>query len=303
MNNDVLAVRGLTSRTDRKNSSLIWPADKRSAVALAFDLDGPTGSAMLDGSLTRNMRYFTEGAYELWRVLPRLLNLLAEYDLVATFFTPTWVVEHWPERCELIIKAGHEMAYHGHRHEVFVDCSDDEQIAIMQHSAEVFKTRLGVQPVGFRTPTGDWGANTAQLLKKAGVLYSSSMRGDDRPYFHTAEAGEIGLVEIPGRGDLDDYASLAYFEEPDYPTGLDRIPDFRRVEANWCAEFEGFHREGLCWTTILHPKVCGKPGRLTVLDTLFKTIRTHDDVWIARCDEVAHWWIKQYADRSTVVPS
>ncbi|MGU3576230.1 polysaccharide deacetylase family protein [Brucellaceae bacterium C25G] len=299
MSKDVFTVRG----TSKKEPSLIWPSGNRSAVALAFDLDGPTGSALLDGSLRRNMRYFTEGAYELWRVLPRLLQLLAHYELTATFFTPTWVIEHWPEQCELIVKAGHEMAYHGHRHEVFIDLSDEEQIAIMQQSAEIFKTRLGLSPVGFRTPTGDWGRNTVDILRANGVIYSSSMRGDDRPYFHPAKAGETGLVEIPGRGDLDDYASLAYFEEPDFPSGLDRIPDFRRVEANWVAEFEGFYRAGLCWTTILHPQVSCKPGRMSILEGLFRAIRSHDDVWIGRCDEVARWWISQYSSQQQVKSS
>ncbi|TNV15647.1 polysaccharide deacetylase [Brucella pecoris] len=272
-----------------------WPTGKRSAVALAFDLDGPTGGAMLDGSLLDNLRYFTEGSYGPWRALPRLLDLLAEYDLVATFFTPTWVVEQWPERCEAILKAGHEMAYHGHYHEVFIDRTPAEQLAIMQRSAQVFESRLGIKPVGFRTPSGDWSPHTATILKEFGVLYSSSMRGDDRPYFHPGPDGEPGLVEIPGRWDIDDYTALAYFEEPDFPTGHDRIADFRTVEANWRAEFEGFHRDGLCWTTILHPKVSAKLGRLSILEGLFEAIRAHDDVWVARGREIAQWWIDQNA--------
>src|SRR5258708_6812648 len=86
-----------------------WPDGNRCAVALAFDVDGPTGDAMLDGSLPHNLRYFSEGAYGPWKALPRLLNLLAEYDLKATFFVPTWVVQHWTERCEKILGGGHEI--------------------------------------------------------------------------------------------------------------------------------------------------------------------------------------------------
>jgi peptidoglycan/xylan/chitin deacetylase (PgdA/CDA1 family) len=267
----------------------------QSALALAFDLDGPTGDAMLDGSLASNLRYFTEGAYGPWRALPRLLSLLQRYQLRATFFVPTWVVEHWPERCEDILKQGHELAYHGHHHEVFIDCSREQQLEIMHRSRKIFQQRLGVTPQGFRTPSGDWGAETADLLFEFGVRYSSSMRGDDRPYFHSYKGSETGLVEIPGRWDLDDYSALAYFEEPDFPVGLDRISPFSTVTRNWCHEFEGFHRDGLCWTTILHPKVCAKPGRLSILEALFQTIRSHDNVWIATGCEIADWWTKHYA--------
>ena len=273
----------------------LWPDGKQSAVALAFDVDGPTGDAMLDGSLLANLRYFTQGAYGPWKALPRLLDLLAAYDLKATFFTPSWVVLHWTAQCERIVREGHEIAYHGHRHEVFFDCTPQQQLEIMERSRAIFRERLGVTPIGFRTPSGDWSSVTADVLHAFGVIYSSSMRGDDRPYFHPTASDGPGLVEIPGRWDIDDYTALAYTEDPDFPIGLDRISDYRAVERNWCAEFEGYHREGLCWTTILHPKVCAKPGRLTILEGLFKAIRRHGDaVWVARGGDIAKWWIARH---------
>ena len=270
-----------------------WPDNRQCAVALAFDLDGPTGDAMLDGSLLDNFRYFSEGAYGPWRALPRLLDLLEEYDLKATFFVPTWVVQHWTGRCERILKDGHELAYHGHRHEVFRDCPTTQQREIMAKSRDIFASRLGVTPVGFRTPSGDWGDETASMLAEFGVVYSSSMRGDDRPYFHRRDDGSAGLVEIPARWDIDDYTALAYFEDPDFPAGQDRISDYGLVEQNWCREFQGYYRDGLCWTTIFHPKVVAKPGRLSILEGLFRDIRKHEQVWVAHCAQVANWWIDQ----------
>jgi len=270
-----------------------WPDSKQCAVALAFDLDGPTGDAMLDGSLSKNLRYFTEGAYGPWRALPRLLDLLKAHALTATFFVPTWVVLHWPDRCERILKEGHELAYHGHRHEVFMDCSLEEQRQIMGRSRDIFAARFGIKPLGFRTPSGDWSDETADMLAEFGVIYSSSMRGDDRPYFHRRADGARGLVEIPARWDIDDYTALAYFEDPDFPIGLDRISDYRLVERNWRQEFLGYYRDGLCWTTIFHPKVVAKPGRLSILEGLFREISERPNVWVAHGAEIAHWWIAE----------
>ena len=271
----------------------IWPEGRQCAVALAFDLDGPTGDAMLDDSLLTNLRYFSEGAYGPWRALPRLLDLLAEFDLKATFFVPSWVAQHWTARCERILKDGHEIAYHGYRHEVFMDCAPDEQRRVMTISRELFQSRLGITPVGFRTPSGDWSPETASILSEFGVIYSSSMRGDDRPYFHKNPSGAHGLVEIPARWDIDDYTALAYFEDPDFPPGLDRISDYAQVEQNWRHEFQGYYRDGLCWTTIFHPKIVAKPGRLSILEGLFRDIQGHSRVWIAHCAEIAQWWISQ----------
>ena len=272
-----------------------WPDGNQCAVALAFDVDGPTGDAMLDGSLGDNLRYFTEGAYGPWKALPRLLTLLADYDLKATFFVPSWIVLHWTGRCEDILRGGHEIAYHGHRHEVFMACSPQQQLEIMTISRDIFQKRLGITPVGFRTPSGDWSAETANLLSEFGVIYSSSMRGDDRPYFLPSSDGARSLVEIPARWDSDDYTALAYFEDPDFPAGLDRISDYRTVERNWCREFQGYYRDGLCWATLLHPKVVAKPGRLGILEGLFKDIRRHEKVWVAHCAQLADWWITQNA--------
>jgi len=176
---------------------------------------------------------------------------------------------------------------------VFKDCSLDEQREIMGRSRDIFASRLGQKPLGFRTPSGDWSKETADMLTEFGVIYSSSMRGDDRPYFHRKADGARGLVEIPARWDIDDYTALAYFEDPDFPPGHDRISDYRQVERNWRQEFHGYYRGGLCWTTIFHPKVVAKPGRLAILEALFRDINDHPKVWITQGAKIARWWIAE----------
>jgi peptidoglycan/xylan/chitin deacetylase (PgdA/CDA1 family) len=266
-----------------------WPEGKRSCVALAFDLDGPTGSAMLDGSIWRNPSYFTLGAYGPWRALGRILDVLAGRNVPATFFVPAWVIENWPSQCRAIVERGHEVAYHGYMHEAFWTLTPDGQREVMASSTRIFERYLGVRPVGFRTPSGDWSAETIGILAEYGVRYSSSMRGDDRPYVLDAKSG---LVEIPARWELDDYASLAYQRNPDYPAGLDRIASYDATLDNWCREFDGSHDDGLCMTTLFHPKVSGKPGRIALLEGFVDHVLQADDVWFASCSEVADWWIE-----------
>lgn len=266
-----------------------WPEGKRSCVALAFDLDGPTGGAMLDGSIWRNPSYFTLGAYGPWRALGRILDVLAARNVPATFFVPAWVIENWPSQCRAIVERGHEVAYHGYMHEAFWTLTPDGQREVMAHSTRIFERYLGVRPVGFRTPSGDWSAETIGILAEYGVRYSSSMRGDDRPYVLDATSG---LVEIPARWELDDYASLAYQRNPDYPAGLDRIASYDATLDNWCREFDGSHDDGLCMTTLFHPKVSGKPGRIALLEGFVDHLLRAGDVWFASCSEVADWWIE-----------
>jgi len=282
------------SSSPSKTKNALWPLPYQAAVALGFDVDGPTGDAMLNDSLLHNVRYFTEGAYGPWRGVPRLLDLLDKHTLKATFFIPAWVVQHWPSQCKDIVQSGHEVAYHGYRHEGFYALTPEQQVQVMRRSRDIFQDVLGLSPCGFRTPSGDWSSETAEILAEFGVIYSSSMRGDDRPYFHQKIDGSNGLVEIPARWDVDDYTALAYFEDPDFPPGLDRIADYQSVAQNWIYEMQGFHTEGLCWSSIFHPKVCAKPGRLSILDQLFAAIVVEKNIWVATGNEIAHWWNEQY---------
>ncbi|MFD8382338.1 polysaccharide deacetylase [Streptomyces sp. NPDC059679] len=276
--------------TDPDAAEGFWPAGHQSAVALAFDLDGPTGDAMLNGSIWRKPSYFALGAYGPYRALPRILDLLDEAGVPATFFTPAWVVETWPEACRAVVERGHEMAHHGYQHERYWDLEPEQQAEVISRSQQIFREVLGAPAVGFRTPSGDWHPETPRLLVEAGFAYSSSMRGDDRPYLHEIDGRATSLVEIPARWDLDDYASLAYTRNPDYPAGQDRIASYELTLDNWIREFDGHHAEGLCMTTLFHPKVSGKPGRLLLLERLLGHMRSSGDVWFATCGEVAEWW-------------
>ena len=273
----------------------LWPDGQRSCVALAFDVDGPTGNAMLDGSIWRNPAFFTLGSYGPWRAVGYLLDLLAEYRIPTTFFVPAWVLETWPAQIKSIVDRGHEIGFHGYQHEAFWQLTRARQQEVMAQSLALFRRHLGLTPSGFRTPSGDWGDDTIEVLLDAGVTWSSSMRGDDRPYFIEHGPSGRSLVEIPGRWELDDYASLAYQRSPDFPVGLDRIAPYDTTLDNWKREFDGSHRDGLCMTTLFHPKVSGKPGRILLLEKLLQHMRAADGVWFAGCGEVAQWWRDQHA--------
>ncbi|MCO6057625.1 polysaccharide deacetylase [Pseudomonas sp. MOB-449] len=273
-----------------------WPGESRACMALAFDVDGPTGDAMLNGSIWHKPEYFGFGAYDPYRALPRILDLLDAVRIPATFFVPAWVVENWPKQCQAIVERGHEVAYHGYKHESFYALELQEQRQVMEKCREVFWNVLGIRAVGFRTPSGDWHTHTPGMLLDAGVIYSSSMRGDDRPYLVNVAGHARPLVEIPGHWELDDYASLAYTKGPNFPSGLDRTASYELTLDNWCREFDGAMDEGLCLTTLFHPKITGKPGRLLLLERLFEHMRQRDDVWFATCRDVAQWTLKEHGN-------
>jgi hypothetical protein len=89
---------------------------------------------------------------------------------------------------------------------------------------------------------------------------------------------------------MDDYASLAYTRNPDWPSGGSRIASYRATLDSWIGEFDGYHAEGLCLTTIFHPKVIGTPGRAALLARWIDHLSDAGGVWFATCQDVARWW-------------
>ncbi|WP_262706261.1 MULTISPECIES: polysaccharide deacetylase family protein [Streptomyces] len=261
-------------------------ADRPGALALAFDLDGPTGDAMLSGELWERPGYFCLGAYGPHRAVPRILDILRNSGVQATFFTPSWVVEHWPDLCRRIVDQGHEMANHGHRHEVFFEMSESEQLAVLDQAQAIFRRELGLEAAGFRAPSGDWHPRTAQLLAESGFRYSSSLRSGDQPFRHDGHS----LIEIPAKSLFDDYTAFAYHRAPNFPSGLDRVAAYRPAFETWWEEIDAAADAGLTVTTIWHPKVIGTPGRALLLEELVDRVSRDPRIRVGTCADAVGLW-------------
>ncbi|WGW13940.1 polysaccharide deacetylase family protein [Saxibacter everestensis] len=256
--------------------------------ALAFDLDGPSGSALVDGSIGTRPGYFVFGSYGPHRAVPRILELLAAADVRATFFTPGWVVRHWPELCRRIRDEGHEMAGHGDRHETLFGLPRAEQVGILERSQQAFIDVLGDHARGFRAPSGDVDPATIGLLKEHGYTYSSSLRSGDLPFRHAGS----GLAEVPAKSLFDDYAAFAYHRAPNFPSGLDRVASYHSVFRSWREEAFAGADEGLPVVSIWHPKVIGTPGRLLMLEAFIDDLQGHPNLRIATCGEVVEHYLE-----------
>ncbi|MBW8848947.1 MAG: polysaccharide deacetylase family protein, partial [Burkholderiales bacterium] len=57
------------------------------------------------------------------RNIERILALLAEKQVRATFFTLGWIAERYPQVVKAIVAGGHELASHGYGHERASDLS------------------------------------------------------------------------------------------------------------------------------------------------------------------------------------
>lgn len=277
---------------------LKWPKGKKSAVMFTFDVDGDTTWENGNRGLPNGEKYIkslSNGQYGPKRAVDMILDLMEKYGVKATFFIPGLTAERYPEVVKKIDHAGHEIGHHGYAHERFAEKNVEEQIEIIEKSRKILKDLIGKDVIGFRTPSGDWSKETPGLLYERGFTYSSSMRGDDRPYRTVIRGEHTDFIEIPTKWELDDYVAMAYNMYPAEPAGQDRISCYRNVQDNFMREFEGHHRYGLCLAFMSHPQVIGSPGKIQILEHLLKNISAREDVWVATGSEVADWYRRNHS--------
>jgi peptidoglycan/xylan/chitin deacetylase (PgdA/CDA1 family) len=214
--------------------------------------------------------------------MPRLLSLLDENAVPATFFIPAWVAETYPDLCGRICERGDEVGYHGYYHESVHGLEKNEERELMLRAMATVEERTGQRPVGNRTPPFDLGVNTVDLLVELGFTYDSSLMGSDEPYI----LDERGLLEIPVCWELDDAPYWIYSTAPPR-SGLWSI---EHVENVWRAEFDAAYAAGGTMTLVMHPQVIGRRPRIAMLQRLITYMQSHSNVSFVRHRDLASDW-------------
>ena len=140
------------------------------------------------------------------RNVGRILELLGQRGIKATFFTLGWIAERYPQLVRDIVAGGHELASHGFGHERATDLSESAFTQDVQRAKMLLEDLAGLPVLGYRAPSFSIGTGNLwafDVLARAGYRYSSSIypiRHDhygmpDSPRF--AYKLTSGLLEIP----------------------------------------------------------------------------------------------------------
>jgi peptidoglycan/xylan/chitin deacetylase (PgdA/CDA1 family) len=107
--------------------------------------------------------------------LPRLLDVLAQHELTATFCVEAINCRLNPEAVLSIAEHGHEIAAHGYRHEQWASLSPGREGEILARARLAYGA-LGLHPRGFRPPGGGFTPDTPRLLREHGFTWASPER-------------------------------------------------------------------------------------------------------------------------------
>ena len=131
----------------------------------------------------------------------RLLDILAEAGVSATFFTLGWVAERHPELVRRIVAEGHELASHGSDHYRVDQQSPAEFRNDIRRSKELLEDIGGIAVTGYRAPTFSVGAGSRwahAILAEEGFRYSSSVYPIAHDLYGAPEAPRRPFCPLPG---------------------------------------------------------------------------------------------------------
>ena len=140
------------------------------------------------------------------RNVQRILELLAQKQIKATFFTLGWVAERYPQLVRDIVAGGHELASHGYGHERASDLSQAAFTQDVTRAKKLLEDLGGAPVLGYRAPSFSIGTGNLwafDVLAQAGYQYSSSVYPIKHDHYGMPDSPRFayrlasGLLEIP----------------------------------------------------------------------------------------------------------
>jgi peptidoglycan/xylan/chitin deacetylase (PgdA/CDA1 family) len=265
----------------RRLKPAAWPNGARVAVGLSFDVDNATAELATGNLISEVISRGENGAID---GVPRILRLLDQHQLPASFFIPA--VSHLlhPERIPAIQKSGrHEIGVHGwiHEHLPSVNDAAAEQ-DMLTRAIDTLTKAIGKRPVGYRAPSWQFSQYTMKQVKDAGFLYDSSLMASDDAYEILLDKQATGVVELPIERIVDDFPYFGGSANGGMPS-----PD--AVEAVFQSEFDMAYEEGGLYILTMHPHITGHRSRIAGLEKLIVHMKAKPGVWFATHEQIARY--------------
>jgi peptidoglycan/xylan/chitin deacetylase (PgdA/CDA1 family) len=260
-----------------------WPDGTRAALCVTFDMDAEAAVLGVDEQFSTRPSIMSHQQYGPVTGVPRLLEMLADLEIRASFFIPGFSAERHPRTVAAIAEAGHEICHHGylHRPPGLIDASTER--SELELGLAALERFAGVRPKVFRAPWWETSIATFDLLLEYGFTCDSSLFDRDVPY--RLGIGSSEIVEVPVSWALDDWEKYAFL--PDPPTGSGVIEPPSRVQETWWEEIQAYLEVGGCCVLTMHPFLSGRPSRVRALRGLLEKAATLPGLWISTVGEVA----------------
>jgi peptidoglycan/xylan/chitin deacetylase (PgdA/CDA1 family) len=271
--------------TGADSSSPRWPAGHRAALCLTFDVDGVYGEANYQPAT--NTYAISQTAYDATGTV-RILELLADFGVPATFCWVGRVADEDPALVRRAAAEGHEIALHTWDHRYLNQMTDDEQRVVFRRTFDALKLFTGYVPTGVNSGGWRYNAATHAIAQEFQLDWVMDIPNGDLPSFVSPNPTGSPLVNLPPAAHYDDYNFF-----------VDRMLTPQATFEFWRDDLDVLRSEGKLMCLTMHPFVSGRPGPSRALARLIDYAIDAGDVWIARADHIARWWIERAHERET----
>ena len=185
-----------------------WLGDSAALAVLSFDVDAESPILAQGRRYADHAMVMTHQAYGPLVGVPRLLELLDDFGIRATFFVPGLTADRYPETVERIAAAGHEVGHHSYSHRSPVDLGEAGEREDFERALAALE-RVGVRPKGHRSALWEasWGTPVPGRRVRARVRLDAHGRrqavpardaeGHDRRAAAALEPRRLGAVRVP----------------------------------------------------------------------------------------------------------
>jgi peptidoglycan/xylan/chitin deacetylase (PgdA/CDA1 family) len=265
--------------SERRRIAPNWPGGHRAALCLTFDVDGVYGEANYQDPTNTYMISQTD--YDPAGTL-RILEILADYDVQATFCWVGKVAEERPDLVERAVADGHEIALHTWTHRYLNQLSDDEQLEDFERTFDAIRRISGQVPRGHKTGGWRYNESTHRIAQQLGLTWVMDIPNGDLPVIMRPDPTRQPIVNLPPAFHYDDYSFF-----------VDKMTTPQAAFEFWRDDLDVLRAEGGVMGLTLHPFVSGRPGPSRAITRLIDYAIDAGDIWIARADHIAQWWLER----------
>jgi peptidoglycan/xylan/chitin deacetylase (PgdA/CDA1 family) len=267
----------------KRTTGFAWPNGARIAVVVTCLLEnwsegkGPPftvqTTALKPGTPDRAL--MTWGTYGGRVGVWRLLKILNENKVPATFAANAHSLELNPAAAKQIIASGHEICAHSYlQDKILAYLSPEEEREVIRKTKDIIAKVSGHAPSGWISPVLASTDKTETLVAEEGFLWYGDYNHIDLPF--CVDIGGRTIVAIP-HSDFADHRVLRGNPRDWYDVYQDTFDYLYRNEPT-----------GYLNITV-HCHFGGRPLIAAQIDRILKYIRTFPDVWIVRHDTLAQW--------------
>ena len=278
-------------------ADFVWPGGHRLALSIVVNVEegaeqnirdgdkGPEPVDELSAVPKRPMRmHGNESNYQygIKAGAPRILKLLDEHRIEATWTAAALALERAPDLAAKIVARGDEVCCHGWRwaHQFWMD--EDKERDFIRKGWQSIERTTGKRPTGWLSRYLHTEA-TRRLLVEEGFAYHMDDYSDDFPFWDVVETadGAKPIVILPYAIDSND---MKFWLAPAL-TARDwlqyAIDTFDEMHA------EAMDGETKMMSLGLHLRIIGRPGRIGAFRGFLDHIQGKPGVWVTSRGKIA----------------